>query len=240
MTAGSARYDEFADFYESFAPDVYEDPATAALLNLLPEVAGLRLLDLACGHGRIARELARRGAAVMGIDISSALIEKARTLEQSRPMGITYLHADAADTESLHGEKFDGIACGFAMSDIDDLDGVLATVARVLSPGGFFVFSMLHPCFPGWDSRHAAPSWAPRRGYYEEGWWLAEGPPDKLRPKVGANHRMMSTYLNALARHGFAVEQASEPDPGADWMSDPPIFGPVPVYLALRCRRSTV
>lgn len=236
--AGPARYDEFADFYETFAPDVYEDPATAALLSLLPDVTGLRLLDLGCGHVRIARELARRGATVVGIDISSMLIEKARTLEQSRPMGINYLIADAADAESLQRQKFDGVACGFAMSDFDDLDGVLGTVARVLTPGGFFVFSMLHPCFPGWDSRHAAPSWAPGRGYYEEGWWLADGLPHHLRSKVGANHRMISTYLNALARHGLVVEQAIEPDPGNDWMSDPPPLGPVPVYLAMGCRRS--
>jgi 2-polyprenyl-3-methyl-5-hydroxy-6-metoxy-1,4-benzoquinol methylase len=76
-----ARYDEIADFYEAFAPDVYDDPPTPALLSLLGDVSGLRLLDLACGHGRLARELARRGARVVGIDISAALLDKALILE---------------------------------------------------------------------------------------------------------------------------------------------------------------
>ena len=56
----SARYDDVADFYEDFAPDVYDAPPMAALLHLVGNVAGLQLLDLACGHGRLTRELARR------------------------------------------------------------------------------------------------------------------------------------------------------------------------------------
>ena len=47
------------------------------------------------------------------------------------------------------GETFDGVVCNYGLSDIDDLDGVLATVSRVLTPAGWFVFSILHPCFPG-------------------------------------------------------------------------------------------
>src|SRR5690349_24920731 len=104
----SARYDAVADFYEQFAPDVYQDPPMTALLRLVGDVAGLRLLDLACGHGRLARELARRGAQVVGIDISSALLDKARAREQVEPLGIAYVHADAAAPETLAGEVFDG------------------------------------------------------------------------------------------------------------------------------------
>jgi 2-polyprenyl-3-methyl-5-hydroxy-6-metoxy-1,4-benzoquinol methylase len=69
-----ARYDAVADFYVS-GFDSADDPASAALLDLLGPVAGLRVLDAACGHGRITRELARRGADVVGIDISGNLIK---------------------------------------------------------------------------------------------------------------------------------------------------------------------
>ena len=59
-----------ADFYAARF-DAIDEPASVALLDLLGEPAGLRVLDAACGHGRIARELARRGADVTGVDISA-------------------------------------------------------------------------------------------------------------------------------------------------------------------------
>jgi len=72
-----ARYDAVAEFYVN-GFDSTDDSASLALLGLLGPVAGLHVLDVACGHGRITRELARRGAGVVGIDISGNLISKAR------------------------------------------------------------------------------------------------------------------------------------------------------------------
>jgi ubiquinone/menaquinone biosynthesis C-methylase UbiE len=148
------------------------DPATVALLDLAGDVSGLRLLEVACGQGRVARELARRGAALTGLDISAALLARARAYEAAEPLGIRYLHADVTSGGVLEGQVFDGVVCNYGLSDIDDLDGLLANVARLLRPGGWFVFSLLHPCFPGWDS-DAPSSWPPGRGYYQEGLWLA-------------------------------------------------------------------
>src|SRR6185437_422875 len=183
----NARYDEFADFYAEFAPDRYDEPPMASLIELIGEVSGLQLLDLACGHGRLTREVARRGARVTGIDISAALIAKARALERVEPLGITYVHADAASPEALAGEVFDGVICSFGLSDIDDLAGAIATVARVVRPDGFFAFSMLHPCYPGSPANQATPSWPTGRGYYDEGWWRSIMPTNGIRPRVGSN-----------------------------------------------------
>jgi SAM-dependent methyltransferase len=234
----SARYDAIATFYEQFAPDTYDDPPMAALLQLVGDVTRLRLLDLACGHGRLARELARRGSQVVGVDISLALLDIARADETREPLDISYLQANASDEPALEGETFDGVTCSFGLSDIDDLDGVIATVARVLRPEGFFALSILHPCFPGWEARQAQPSWSSEGGYYAEGWWRANSPAHGLRPKVGANHRMLSTYLNTFARHGLAVEEIVEPPPPPDWLAEPPTIGPVPVYFVARYRRA--
>src|SRR5262249_12815031 len=152
------------------APDVYEAPPMVALLRLIGDVTGLQLLDLACGHGRLARELARRGGRVVGVDISEALLAKARAREAASPLQICYVDADVATPEALAGKIVDAVGCSFGLSDIDDLDGAIATVARVLRLGGFFAFSIVHPCFPGWEAKQASPSWQPGRGYYEEGW----------------------------------------------------------------------
>jgi len=231
-----ARYDEIQDVYDRSVGDDVDDPATAALLRLLPECDDRRVLDLACGQGRVARALAERGATVVGIDISAALLERARVAETRRPAGITYVLADAARPDTLAGESFDGVVCNFGLADIDDLDGALATVVRVLPEGGWFVFSILHPCFPGWDE-DAPSAWPPDTGYYVERWWRAAN--SGYRGTVGANHRMLSTYVNSLVRHGLAVMDVVEPLPGDAWSARAPGRALVPVYLVGRCRRTS-
>jgi ubiquinone/menaquinone biosynthesis C-methylase UbiE len=229
-----ARYDEIADFYAGEIGDHLDDPGTAGLLELLGPVTGLRLLDLACGQGRMTRELARRGAAVSGADLSVPLVTQARDMEREVPLGIDYVIADAGDAAALGAGSFDGVVCNFGLSDIDDLDGTLSTVSRVLRHGGFFVMSILHPCFPGW-TENVSGSWPAGRGYFAEGWWRANAASSRIRQQVGANHRMMSTYLNSLARHGLVVQAALEPLPPQSWLTDNPAADPVPTFLVLRC-----
>ena len=104
-----ARYDAVADFYIS-GFDAADDPVSLALLDLLGSVAGLRVLDVACGHGRITRELARRGAELVGIDISGNLISKAKETEQNEPLGIHYIHDDVTAPNILGDCQFDAAA----------------------------------------------------------------------------------------------------------------------------------
>jgi SAM-dependent methyltransferase len=235
----SARYDLITDFYLGVVGTGASDPAAATLLGLLGEVRGERVLDIACGHGRITRELARRGGQVTGVDISRNLLGIARAAEASEPLSITYLQQDITSDAALAGESFDVVSCNHGLADIDDLDGALRTVSRVLRPGGQFAFSILHPCFPGWDET-APSSWPRAGGYHAEGWWLARSP--GIRGKVGANHRMLSTYLNALACHHLAVEQAAEPRPGSQDLARQhaaqPGAGPLPMFLVVACRKT--
>src|SRR5215831_6650399 len=102
----AARYDRIADFYDARAGQSVTDPATAALLELAGDVGGLRLLDLACGQGRVARELARRGARVTGLDISAALLGKAIAAETLEPFGIHYAQCDVTLGGALAGQLF--------------------------------------------------------------------------------------------------------------------------------------
>ena len=77
------RYDnEIADSYVALLGDTVQDPGTAALLDLLGDVSGMRVLDLPCGEGRVARELARCGAHVVGVDLSTAMLARARRVRE--------------------------------------------------------------------------------------------------------------------------------------------------------------
>ena len=216
-----ARYDEFAEWYEQWTSG-FGPPLISAHPELMPPLAGLRLLDLACGHGRLSRDLARAGATVVGVDFSGALLDKARTRDSA---DIDYVQADV--TRAPHwwdGRLFDGCTCELALMDIDDLSGTLATVATVLRPGGWFVASIVHPCFPGNDN--GLSSWPSDRGYDAEVWWISpDHNPNGARIRVGATHRKLATYLNGLLDAGLELERIIEP------------AAPIPTFLLWRCRR---
>ena len=230
-----ARYDQVAAAYGG-GPDDYSVSATAKLLELAGDVQGQRVSDLACGHGPIARELARGGAVVIGVDLSAALIREARAREAAEPLGVAYVVADVASPDTLRGELFDLAVCNFGLSDIDDLEGSCATIARILVPGGRFVCSILHPCFPG--SGAVSGAWPRNGSYHNEGWWLADGEHSTLRRVVGAHHRRLSTYLNAMHRHGLLVEEVAEPGPEEALATRSPELRTLPLYLVVRCSTS--
>jgi SAM-dependent methyltransferase len=215
-----ARYDEFAEWYEQWVSD--KPPLIAEHAGLLPAVTGDRVLDIACGQGRMSRYLAGLGADVTGIDISATMLGKARSIG---PEAITYIHADVtAYLTWWDGRPFDGCTCEMALMDIDDMTGTLSAVAAVLRPGGWFAASIVHPCHPG--SEPGRSSWPPGQGYESEGWWTSpDHNPDGVRIRVGATHRKLSTFLNALLDAGLVAERFIEPP------------APVPTYLLWRCHR---
>lgn len=165
-----ARYDAIADVYAAEFVSA-DDPVSTALLDLAGPVAGLRVLDIACGHGRVSRELARRGAQVTGLDISARLLGLAAQAEQQHPLGITYLLADIAAWPGPEAD-FDVATCSFGLSDIDDLDGCAKSVAQALRPGGRLAISILHPCFGG--GVNVSGSWPAGLTYYDEQRWTAD------------------------------------------------------------------
>jgi 2-polyprenyl-3-methyl-5-hydroxy-6-metoxy-1,4-benzoquinol methylase len=224
--ANNARYDEFADWYPTWVGDGNGPIADGVGDVLPPTVRGARVLDVACGHGRASRGLARLGADVVGVDISAELIALARAREVADSFGIDYRSADITKPDQWwDGSFFDGAVCEMAMMDIDDLKGTVEAVAATVRVDGWFAISMVHPCFPGNDE--GLSSWPPDATYFREGRWTSsDHNPVGARIRVGSSHRTMSTYLNTLIDAGFALERVVEPE------------APVPTIVLLRCRRA--
>lgn len=218
-----AAYDAIADWYEVWAGD---SPGMIWAEGLLPEdLEGQRVLDVACGTGRLSRELARRGATVAGVDLSARMIEKAKAAGTPGPGCIDYTVADVTGWESWwDGAFFDGAVSDMALQDIADLPTTMAAIAAVLRNGAWFFASMVHPCFPGGEN--ALPNWPPEGGYECEGWWISpDHGPDGVRFRVGAYHRRLSTYVNTMLDVGFTLERTIEPARG------------LPSMLIVACRK---
>lgn len=116
--------------------DEREAELVARLVDLRP---GMRVLDLACGHGRIANRLARAGAAVVGVDRSPLFLERARKDAAAMGVDVDYREGDMRAL-GFDGE-FDAVVLWFtAFGYFSDEANrrVLEGIARALAPGGAF------------------------------------------------------------------------------------------------------
>lgn len=233
-----AKYDEIAAWYnESIQADLLiHDLILPHLFDLVGDVQGLSVCDLACGQGVLSRQLARGGAKVVGVDLSVKMLEIARHDEEAESLGITYLQDDAQTLTAIADATFDGVLCNMSLMDIPDLGATFQAVRRVLRPQGWFVFSITHPCFLTPSSRWVAEvdGTVNRevRGYFEEVFWRSDNP-HGVRGKVGAYHRMLSTYINTLTEAGLTLECLVEPQATGDMAVRIPGFREVPAgYLA--------
>jgi len=104
-----------------------------ALSRALGDVAGLSALDLGCAGGVCGRLLAKRGARVVGLDLSPSLVALARSREETQPRGIGYLVADAASLP-FPSARFSRVVAHMVLMDAEDAAGIIREAARVLAP----------------------------------------------------------------------------------------------------------
>ncbi len=127
--------------------DVYRKYVIApSMAEVMPPVAGLRMLDIGCGEGVHTRSLAERGASMVGIDLSGNMITAAREQEATLQQGIEFHVASGRDLNMLADESVDAVVSYMAMMDMADYAGCIAEVARMLKPGGWLQFAITHPC----------------------------------------------------------------------------------------------
>lgn len=121
-----------------------EAPFLTRFLAALPDAS---VLDIGCGTGEHARHLAERGLRVVGLDRSPAMIESA--LDGPMPDNLRFVVGDMREADTrLAGDAFGGaLALGNMLPflpDAAELSAALAATARVLKPGGVFLFQLLN------------------------------------------------------------------------------------------------
>lgn len=137
-----AEYDDIAAEYAASKQLPFRVVVEApTLFDLAGDVRGLAILDLPCGEGTYSRAFARSGAGpVLGIDLSSAMVEQARAIEREERLGISYEVGDAADLGTVGA--FDLVVACYLFNYARTADELLAFArsARAnLKPGGRLV-----------------------------------------------------------------------------------------------------
>jgi malonyl-CoA O-methyltransferase len=109
----------------------------AAMVSLLPGLAGCVVLDLACGTGRYGLLEQERGArTVVGLDNSAAMLH-------ANPL--TKIVLSTTEVIPLAGESVDVVLCGLALGHLPRLEPTMREISRVLKPGGCALVSDFHP-----------------------------------------------------------------------------------------------
>jgi ubiquinone/menaquinone biosynthesis C-methylase UbiE len=174
---------------------------------------GRRTLDLGCGEGRVARDLAAHGHSVVGIDASQTLAGLAR---EADPAG-EYLLGDAAALP-FADTSFDLVVAYNSLMDVDDMAGAVREAGRVLEPGGRFCIAIVHPlAYVGrFESRDAHASFVFAAPYFERRETHDTFERAGLEMTFHSHVRPLEDYARALEDAGFLLEALREPADPAD------------------------
>jgi SAM-dependent methyltransferase len=215
MTDADANlWEEHAGWWQDAFTDGADAEYTEQILPLAAaHLAGaVDVLDVGTGEGQVARVAAAVPGVgrVVGVDFARAQLAVAR----QRAGGPAYARAVAGALPFASG-SFDAVVACLVFEHIDDADGAIAEVGRVLRPGGRFLFFLNHPLLQapgsGWIDDHILDEQYWRIGpYLTEDTSLEEVEKDVFLPFV---HRPLSRYVNALADSGMVIRRMEEPPP---------------------------
>lgn len=137
--------EDYLNFYAPRLADEISDAEAALVWQMLGLGEGSQVLDLACGHGRIANRLAERGALVTGLDATPMFLDRARQDALQRGVTVEYVLGDMRSIPWT--DQFDAVLSWFtAYGYFDDKQNrdVLAGTHRSLRSGGHFLVELNH------------------------------------------------------------------------------------------------
>jgi len=146
----TAQYDHIGSKYDEYAQTATLKRAESyTFFRMVGELAGKRVLDLACGFGFYTKQLKQRGAAqVVGVDISPEMLRLARAQEHEDPEGIAYLVYDATHLPQLG--RFDLVTAVYLLNyapSKSQILGMFRSAYDNLVAGGHFVAYTVNPAF---------------------------------------------------------------------------------------------
>lgn len=191
---------------------------------------------------------------MQAIDIAPTFIHHAQASEDAEPLGIKCLVGNGMALP-FAADSFDFATAFMSLMDMPDPALALQQAARVVRPGGFLQFSILHPCFvPPHRKVVRDATGQPRAveigGYFDcidgrvDSWWFATLPPDQQRAdapfRTPRFHRTLSAWVTMIRSAGFTIEQLVEPSATPDVAASEPVVADTrvaPMSLLVRLRK---
>ncbi len=181
------------------------------LARLLGDVAHKRVLELGCGDGARAVDLARRGANVIAVDPSTEAGIATRKRAEAAEVRIELRTGDLADLAFLRGDSVDVAFAAGSLATLTDLGRVLRQVQRVLRAGAWFAFSLPHPVAACVTSEPEPDGSLPlARPFVERSYF-----DDEVPYGSGVHPHRIADVFAQLGRVGFRVDTLLEPEPPA-------------------------
>jgi SAM-dependent methyltransferase len=203
-----AGYDERGDLNRRYSSD-------EVLLSFLGEVRDQRVLDAGSGTGYLSRLLARRGARVTAVENARRFHEIALEYDRRDSLEIDFQHDSISSMAWLHDASFDAVVANYVLMDVRAYESAIEEVARVLMPGGRFVYSLAHGTIDFQWHRPAADS--PRKddrvAWKDSGYFVRRAGYIQwgaLQPFL-TFHRPLRDYIAACKRVGLELRDLDEP-----------------------------
>lgn len=217
------------------------------MLALVGDVRGRTILDLGCGEGGYARELASRGAHVVAVDGSARLIQVAGARAAEAGLStIRFVHANAAALREIATSSIDIVVAAMSLMDVENYDGAIGEADRVLVEGGSLLMSITHPCFSAPVSAWVRDE-AQRLQHFAVDRYLDRAAWDSFitasfRAPVVRRHRPLEDYLRAPIAAGFTLREFLEPAATEREQAKSPRFAKlarIPYFIFMRWTKHT-
>jgi 2-polyprenyl-3-methyl-5-hydroxy-6-metoxy-1,4-benzoquinol methylase len=235
-TSEVSSWDDVADWYDhllssrgnSYHKSVIIPGVERMLRHLHRDMQGVNLLDIACGQGALCRHMADLGARVTGMDLSAALLQRARS-HRSTGSAPVYLQGNATELLDSNGKLPEGIEAGsydavtlvMAVQNMSPLSPIWKGIQAALAPKGAVVIVMMHPCFRlpqrsdwRWNSQHTRQERVIWQYLTSEEITITIHPGRHAAGKPSAEvvhyHRPLQAYINTLGNSGLLVDHMEE------------------------------
>lgn len=173
--------------------------------QLFGDISGKKMLEIGCGSGQSLQYVGERQASELwGMDISENQLEKTKQHLTECGLSAKLICSPMEEECGIPEDYFDFVYSIYAIGWTTDLEGTFHRIASYLKKDGVFIFSWSHPIHKCVTAENNSLVF--KKSYFDESWYSVSLGESTLT----LSDRKLSTYVNALAKAGFVLEQMIE------------------------------